>query len=84
MRCAGKPSASELGGLRMSSSIAKVTTARTTRTTAAPSVQPISSGVLPRICAGTAFGRVRNLTTQYSRTPSTPMKTTAATARMIL
>ena len=52
--------------------------------TAAPSVQPISRRVLPRICAGTASLRARNLTTEYSSTPSTPKKTTAATARMIL
>ena len=52
--------------------------------TAAPSVQPTSSGVLPRIWAGTASVRMRNLISEYSRTPSTPTKTIAATASTIL
>ncbi len=68
----------------MEPSIAKVTTASTTRMTEAPSVQPISSVVLPRIWAGTASLRARNFTIEYSSAPSTPTKTTTATARMIL
>ena len=59
-----KPSASEFGGVRMPPSIANVTTASTTSTTAAPSVQPTSRRVLPRIWAGTASLRTRNFTSE--------------------
>src|SRR4051812_50109658 len=44
-----RPPAPEFSGLRMPPSLTKVRTARATRMTAAPIVQPISSVVLPRI-----------------------------------
>ena len=56
------PSGPELGGFWIEESLAKVSTARAIRITAAPTVQPTSRRVFPRICAGTAFLRARNLT----------------------
>ena len=55
------PLAPEFGGLRIAGSLAKVKVARTTRISAAPTVQPISRRVLPRIWAATAPLRARNL-----------------------
>ena len=55
-----KPLAPVSSGLRMLGSAMKVATARTMTITAAPIVQPISSRVLPRICAATAPLRARN------------------------
>ena len=57
-----RPSADDSGGLRMSSSLMNVSVARITRITAAPTVQPISSRVLPRIWAATAPLRALNFT----------------------
>ena len=59
-----RPSAPEFGGLRMPPSLTKVKTASTTRISAAPTVQPISRRVLPRIWAATAPLRARNLTSE--------------------
>ncbi len=53
--------ASEFGGLRIVGSVANVKIAMNTRMTAAPTVQPISSWVLPWICAATAPLRARYL-----------------------
>src|SRR5206468_2773833 len=47
-------------------------------------VQPISSRVLPWICAATLFFLARNLYSEYTRAPSTPTSTTAAMYMMIL
>src|SRR3954451_5995307 len=77
-----RPFGPELGGVRIPGSWMNVSTARTTRITAAPIVQPISRRVLPRICAATAPRRARNLKTEYSSAPSTPTNTTIATAMM--
>ena len=59
-----RPLAPEFGGLRMLLSLAKVKAASTTRMSAAPTVQPTSSRVLPRIWAATAPLRARNLTSE--------------------
>ena len=55
------PFALEFGGLMMLGSLMNVTTVRTTRISAAATVQPISSRVLPWICAATAPFLARNL-----------------------
>src|SRR6202035_2322793 len=78
------PEAVELGGLRMLGSLMNVTTVSTTRISAAPTVHPISSRVLPWIWAATGFRFARNLYTEYTSAPSTPTNTTAAMYRMIL
>ena len=67
VRASWRPSAEEFGGLRMPSSLTNVSVARTTRITAAPTVQPISSRVLPRIWAGTAPLRALNLKTRVEQ-----------------
>jgi hypothetical protein len=72
-----RPFAPVSSGLRMPGSWMKVTTASTMRITAAPTVQPTSRRVLPRICAATAPLRALNFTRDQMRTPSTPKKTTA-------
>src|SRR5579884_2986183 len=81
---ARKPWEPEFGGLMMLGSFTNVTTVSTTRIRAAPTVQPISSGVLPWIWAATRLRLARNLITEYSSAPSTPTNTTAAMYRMIL
>ncbi len=55
------PLAFELGGLMMLGSLMNVTTVSTTRISAAATVQPISSVVLPWIWAATAPFLARNL-----------------------
>ena len=50
-RPAAAPSGPEFGGFWIEESLANVITASATRITAAPTVQPISRRVLPRICA---------------------------------
>src|SRR4051794_38981514 len=81
-----RPLASEFSGLRMPGSSANVTTASATRITAAATVQPTSRRVLPRICAAGAplRLRLRNLTSAYSRPPSTSAKITRAITSVIL
>src|SRR5690242_13187229 len=74
----------EFGGLMMLGSFTKVTTVSTTRIRAAATVQPISSRVLPWICAATAPFLARNLYTEYTSASSTITNTTAAMYRMIL
>src|SRR5437764_6039368 len=55
----------------------KVIAARTATTAAAPTVQPISRGVLPRIWAGSGPPRRRRKRmSEYTSTPSTPAKIT--------
>ena len=51
----------ELDGSWIEPSLANVSTASASRITAAATVQPTSSRVFPRICAGTAPLRARNL-----------------------
>ena len=51
----------EFGGFWIEDSLAKVSPARASRITAAPTVQPISRRVLPWIWAATAPLRVRKL-----------------------
>ena len=51
-----------------------------TRITAAPTVQPISSRVLPWICAATRPLRARYLNSEQISRPSTPMKMTSASS----
>jgi hypothetical protein len=60
----------------MSSRYRNVTTTRTTRIAAAPSVQPISSGVLPRIWCATPSRRARYFTSDQINTPQTSRKIT--------
>ena len=62
----GLPFASMLdaAGFLIPGSITKVATVRKTRITAAPTVQPISSRVLPWICAATRPRLARYLTRQ--------------------
>src|SRR5260370_6129971 len=74
----------ELGGSMMLGSLTKVTTVSTTRTSAAATVQEISSGVLPWIWAANRDFLARNLITEYNSAPSTTTNTNAATYRMIL
>src|SRR5436305_14335216 len=74
----------EFGGLMIPGSLTNVTTVSTTRITAATTVQPISSRVLPWIWAATAPFLARNLITEYISVPNTIANTTAAMYRMIL
>ena len=60
----------------------KVTTVMNTSTTAAATVQPISSRVLPWICAATRPRLALNLNRNQISRPSTPMNTTSAIAKM--
>ena len=57
-------SMSDAAGFLIPGSITNVATVRNTRITAAPTVQPISSRVLPWICAATRPLRARYLNRQ--------------------
>jgi hypothetical protein len=54
----------EFGGLMIPGSFTNVTTVRTTRISAAPTVQPISRRVFPWIWAATRFFLARNRKTE--------------------
>ena len=71
-------SMSEAGGFLIPGSLMKVTTVMKTRITAAPTVQPISSRVLPWICAATRPRRALKRKRIQIRIPSTPANTTSA------
>ena len=75
-------SMSDAGGFLIPGSLMNVTIVMNTRITAAPTVQPISSRVLPWIWAATrprrALKRIRN----HSSAPSTPKKTIVAITRI--
>ena len=60
-----------------------VTIVMTTRMSAAPTVQPISSRVLPWICAATAPRLARNFHSAQKRRPSTTTNTIAAMTRIM-
>ena len=75
-------SMSDAGGFLIPGSLMKVTTVMNTSTTAAPTVQPISSRVLPWIWAATRPRRALNLRRNQISEPWTPMKTTSAIAKM--
>ena len=72
------PPGDELGGFWIDDSLANVSTASASRTADAPSVQPTSRRVLPRICAATARLRARKRSSVYPSAASTPTKTTSA------
>ena len=59
-----RPFGPEFAGVVIEFSFANVTTVRTTRISAAASVQPTSSRVLPWICAATRPLRARNLNSE--------------------
>ena len=69
---------SDAGGFLMSGSMMNVKTVMKIRITPAPTVQPISSRVLPWIWAATAPLRARNLTSAQTSAPATPRKTIQA------
>ena len=73
---------SEAAGSLIPGSWMKVTAVMKTRITAAPIVHPISSRVLPWICAATRPRRALNLIMNQISRPSTPKNTTAAITRM--
>ena len=75
-------SMSEAGGFLIPGSLMNVTTVMNTRITAAPTVQPISSRVLPWIWAATWPRRALNLIMNQISVPSTPMNTTSAITRI--
>ena len=79
-----RASMSDAGGFLIEPSLMNVTTVRKTRITAAPTVQPISSRVLPWIWAATRPRRARKRNSDQIRIPSTPRKITIAIARMSL
>ena len=66
---------SDAAGFLIPGSITKVAMVRKTRITAAPTVQPISSRVLPWIWAATRPFLARYLTMHQKSTASTPTKT---------
>ena len=70
-------SMSEAAGFLMSGSLMNVTAVMNTRITAAPTVQPISSRVLPWIWAATRPFLARYLMRNQISSASTPMKTTS-------
>src|SRR3954451_838442 len=72
----------DAGGFLIPGSLMKVTTVMKTRITAAPTVQPISSRVLPWIWAATRPRRALKRVTNHSRQPSTPRNTTVAITRI--
>src|ERR1700744_4937827 len=72
------PLALEFGGLMMVGSLMKVTTVRTSSTTAAPAVHPISSRVLPWVWCATGFFLARNFHTAAIRAPLTSTNKIAA------
>src|SRR3954462_5317614 len=84
----GVPAERPLGpafwGVSILPSIANVTTARTTRTRAAPTVQPISRLVLPWICAAVRALLALDLPRHQTSGPLTITRITTAIARMIL
>ena len=67
----------------MPGSITNVAIVRKTRITAAPTVQPISSFVLPWIWAATRPRFARYLTRHQMSTPSTPTNTIKPSTKMI-
>ena len=67
----------------MPGSLMKVTAVMNTSTTAAPTVQPTSSRVLPWICAATRPRRALYLSVNQISSPSTPTNTTADMIRSI-
>ena len=73
---------SDAGGFLIPGSLMKVTIVMNTRITAAPTVQPISSRVLPWIWAATRPRRALNLIMNQISVPSTPTKTTSAITRI--
>ena len=73
---------SDAGGFLIPGSLMKVTTVMNTSITAAPTVQPISSRVLPWIWAATRPRPALNLIRNQIRAPSTPTKTTSAMTRI--
>ena len=77
-------SMSDAAGFLIPGSITKVAMVRKTRITAAPTVQPISSFVLPWIWAATRPRLARYLTRHQISTPSTPMKTMRPRTKMIV
>ncbi len=54
------------------------------RITAAPTVQPTSSFVLPWICAAVRPLRARYLNSEYSSAPSTPAKMNSASTKTMM
>ena len=68
----------------MSPSLMKVKAVMKTRITAAPTVQPISSFVLPWICAAVRPLRARNLTSAQISVPSTPAKMNSASTKTMM
>ncbi len=78
------PLGPELDGFWIDESLANVMIASASSTTAAPTVQPSSRRVLPRICAATAPLRARNFSSAYSRPPSTSTKMISAITSVIL
>ena len=78
------PSASmvDAAGFLMSGSLMNVTAVMNTRITAAPTVQPISSRVLPWIWAATRPFVARYLNRNQISSASTPTNTTIAITRI--
>ena len=62
----------------------KATMVSTTTISPAPMVQPISSRVLPWICAAMRCLRARKRMTVYSSSPSTPIRTIRAMIRTMI
>src|SRR4051794_14276920 len=75
-------SISDAAGFLMLGSITKVAVVMKISRHAAPTVQPISSRVLPWIWAATRPFLARNLTRHHSSTPCTPTKTTSPSAKI--